>query len=155
MSKTEESNFWYFKFPFLWLSLALLSIGNGYAQSGKVHRSEVKISEDSVFIIEEIEPVFPGGFAGIKQIISDSLIYPPKSARRRIGGKVFVKFILDTTGNPINFEIAEGINNELNSEAIRVISLLKNWTPAYQNGKKVPIIFTIPIRFYPSTKKKI
>ena len=41
----------------------------------------------------------------------------------------------------------QGINEELNNEAVRVIRELKRFKPGYEDGVPVKVYFTCPITF--------
>jgi protein TonB len=102
----------------------------------------------------EIMPKFTGGEQAIYKIISDSMVYPKHASLDRIGGKVITQFTIDTLGNIVDIKIVKGIRDDIDSEALRLIGLLNNWTPGTQNGKKVNVVFNLPLYFYPDDKFK-
>ncbi|NJK93589.1 MAG: energy transducer TonB [Bacteroidales bacterium] len=69
------------------------------------------------------------------------------------GGKLYVQFIVNTTGHVENVNILAGFDNEFDQEAIRVITLSPRWEPAKQSGRAVKQLFTIPIIFSTWPKK--
>ncbi|MGB8705725.1 MAG: energy transducer TonB [Gillisia sp.] len=58
--------------------------------------------------------------------------------------KTVIRFAIDEEGKVINVT-AHGINEEMNSEAIRVIKKLHDFTPATKNGKNVKVSYSLPI----------
>lgn len=94
-------------------------------------------------------PEFPGGFQKIRQIISDSLIYPKTALEDGVGGKVVTRFAVDTLGNISDIKVTQGIREDIDKEAVRLIGLLNGWTPAIQGDKKVKVYFTLPLTFRP------
>jgi len=102
----------------------------------------------------EVVPRFNGGEPAILKIFSDSMVYPKLAFKERIGGKVIAKFTVDTLGNVEDISIVLGVREDINNEAIRLVGLLKEWTPGTQNGKKVKVIFKLPMYFYPDDKFK-
>ncbi|EAS19190.1 hypothetical protein BBFL7_02088 [Flavobacteria bacterium BBFL7] len=58
----------------------------------------------------------------------------------------YVNYEIDTTGH-ISHIKATGKNKFLNLEAHRVMAQLPQVTPGYIEGEKVPVSYTIPIRF--------
>jgi TonB family protein len=102
-------------------------------------------------------PQFPGGVKNFLKSVQDSMKYPAESLKNKIGGRVAITLIIDTTGFPKNIKIGKGINAELDSEAIRIICSLPPWSPAEKNGRKVAIPFSVPVKFDPkkSSSKKI
>ncbi|WP_165784611.1 energy transducer TonB [Solitalea longa] len=99
-------------------------------------------------------PQFPGGQNEIVKFISKNFKYPRLAKEARVGGIVEIKFIVDTIGNVTDIEVIKGVREDINNEAIRLISLLKGWTPGEDNGKKVRVHYKIPISFYPDEKWK-
>ena len=95
----------------------------------------------------EILPQYKGGDSRLISDISNNLIYPVKSRDSGIQGKVLVKFAVNELGSISNIEIVEGINTELNNEAIRVTRALKRFTPGYFDGEAIKVYFIIPITF--------
>lgn len=75
--------------------------------------------------------------------------YPEQAEKQEIGGKVIIQYIIDTFGNTTDIKVYEGVCNDLNQEAMRLTYLLRGWTPAAQNGKRInsvnkqPFIFVI------------
>ena len=87
------------------------------------------------FYAVEQQAEFPGGAKRCICFEQESEI--PASARRMgVEGKVFVKFIVDKEGAISNIEI-EGINADLDNEAIRLIKIMPPWKPGKQNGRSV------------------
>lgn len=110
--------------------------------------------QDSVTILtfEEKLPVFPGGQKAMFKKLEDNLVYPKAALEENVGGKVITKFTVDTFGNVTNIMVVQGVRKDIDDEAVRLIGLLTNWTPGTQNGKKVNVIFTLPINFYPDNR---
>lgn len=102
----------------------------------------------------ETMPKFSGGEQAIYKIIADSMVYPKLASKDRIGGKVITQFTVDTLGNVTDIKVIKGVREDIDNEAIRLIGLLKNWTPGTQNGKKVKVVFNLPMYFYPDDKFK-
>lgn len=70
-----------------------------------------------------------------------------KAAENGEHGTVYLKFIVEKDGTLTNIEIGRGVSQLLDAEAIRVVSLMPNWTPATQNGEPVSVHYTLPINF--------
>lgn len=105
-----------------------------------VNNSKIEQS-DSVHLAE-----FKLGKEMMHKILYDSLVYPVLTVKDGFGGKVTVKFAIDTFGNIGDIKIATGVRDDINSEAIRVIGLLHEWTPTTVHGK-VKTYFSLPINF--------
>ena len=87
------------------------------------------------------------GGAGIMKFIQQNVEYPPLARENHITGKVYVSFIVDTSGSVTNVKIARGVNKHLDAEAIRVVKLFPKYKPGIQRGKPVRVMFTIPFNF--------
>ena len=73
--------------------------------------------------------------------------YPEMAQRKKIQGRVIVKFIIGT-GGYIEQIRARGPDPMLEAEAKRIISLLPKFIPAIDlDGKSVSVPFTVPITF--------
>lgn len=93
-------------------------------------------------------PEFPGGEIELVKFISSKLKYPFRAKEDNIQGIVLVRFAVMVTGELIGADVIRSSNNdELDEEALRVVSLLPNFTPGNQNGNVVAVYFVIPIKF--------
>jgi TonB family protein len=79
--------------------------------------------------------------------ISKKTIYPKKCKKEKVEGKVFLTFVINEKGNPINTYVIKGPDMLLNIEAVRVINSLRNITPIKSNGRPVKYKLFIPINF--------
>ncbi len=43
--------------------------------------------------------------------------------------------------------VLSGVRKDLDDEAVRLVKMLNEWSPAFQNGTKAEAKLTIPIRF--------
>lgn len=104
-------------------------------------------SEDKVFTEVDVQPVYPGGDTALFNFISENVKYPVQAQENGIQGKVYIEFIIDKTGAVTNAKVYKGVNEELDKEALRVIKLLKKWTPGKNDGKPVNVKYCMPIFF--------
>ncbi len=126
---------------------------NLFAQHDEVVPPPPKAMEEApqeeTFVIVEKMPEFPGGQTALMQYLSSNIKYPEECRKMGVEGKVFVKFIVDATGNIINVQVLRGVvdGKLLEKEAIRVVQSMPKWKPGTQGGKAVSVYFTLPISF--------
>lgn len=106
-----------------------------------------KSEEKTVYTEVDEKPEFPGGEAEKYKWISQQLKYPEASVKRKAEGKVVVSFVVDKTGKINDCKIASGEDPDLCKEALRVVSIMPNWTPGKINGKAVDCQESMPISF--------
>ncbi len=75
------------------------------------------------------------------------LRYPAKAIEEGIQGRVVVDFIVEKNGEISNVAISRSVNEMLDAEAIRVISVSPKWKPAKIGGKEVRVKISIPVEF--------
>lgn len=92
-------------------------------------------------------PEFPGGLQGLMQFLGSNLIYPAEAYKNKVEGRVLVKFVVTKAGKVENIGIERSVSPELDAEAIRVVSLLPEFTPGKVNGEPVNVWFVLPITF--------
>ncbi|MBC5775991.1 energy transducer TonB [Pontibacter sp. KCTC 32443] len=116
------------------------------------NRSHDKAQSEQLFgIIQATHPVYKhGGEQGMLDFIQKNLQYPFEES---INGLVVTSFVIDTTGTVTEPNIVKGLSEEADKEALRVVKLLEFY-PSIQDGKKVPVRFTLPVRFYDDRRKK-
>lgn len=92
---------------------------------------------------------FPGGMNALMQWLITNIRFPESQRNVDTGKKnrVVVSFTIDTNGKVKNPEILKGVNEAFNSEALRVVNSMPDWTPATVNGKPTESTYTLPINF--------
>lgn len=109
---------------------------------------EVKpLVEQSPVTWAPVMPLFPGGDIARKKFFSDKMVYPRIPLENVIEGTVIVNFIVGLNGEIRDVKIVKSVNKDLDKEAMRVISLMPNWTPGMNNGKPVKVSFNLPVKF--------
>lgn len=106
-------------------------------------------SQKEVYTIVEKAAEFPGGTGAMMKYIQSNVKYPEKAREICMAGKVFIKFIVDDFGKVVNPEIIKSSGfSLLDSEAVRVVRIMPQWTPAALSGRNVKCYFNLPIGFY-------
>ena len=100
-----------------------------------------------VFQIAEEMPSFPGGIDECMRYIARHVKYPAISIENGAQGIVSVRFIIEKDGSISNPKIAQGVDEYLDKEAIRVISSMPKWKPGMQKGQPVRVKYTVPVTF--------
>ncbi len=103
--------------------------------------------EQQVFVVVEEMPEFPGGEAALRSYIAKAIVYPTVAQENGIQGKVFVTFVVNKDGSVSNAKIARGVDQSLDTEALRVVATLPKWKPGKQRGVPVRVSYTVPISF--------
>lgn len=100
-----------------------------------------------------VMPEFPGGMDSLQIYLRYQLQYPDSAVDAGVEGTVFVGLDVDTTGKVTNVIVKRGIPgaNNMNREAIRLISSMPVWKPGTLDGKAVNVSMTLPVRFLIST----
>ena len=113
--------------------------------------------EEPIFQVVEEMPKFPGGLQEAMVFIGKNIKYPVAAQQAKIEGRVIVRFVVGSDGSVSNVEVMRGVSPELDSEAIRVVSMMPKWIPGKQRGKAVAVKYTMPIMFRlqtPAPKKE-
>ena len=82
------------------------------------------------------------------------LKYPESAVREGIQGRVTVEFIVDKDGKVTDVKVVKGVSDELDAEAVKVISASPKWKPGRKNGEKVRTSITLPVEFKLEKKRK-
>jgi TonB family protein len=110
--------------------------------------------ENNVFLVVEEMPEFPGGELALRKFIGETIQYPAEAKAKGIQGKVFVTFVVNSTGKVEKAKIARGVDPLLDAEALRVVGALPTWKPGKQRGVAVSVSYTVPVSFALSDKKE-
>lgn len=110
-------------------------------------KTVVAKKNQKVFDIVEQMPEYPGGQAALFEFISKNVKYPDDAVKKKVEGKVFVTFVVDTDGKITDVSLMRKVFPSLDAEAVRVISAMPNWIPGKQKGQVVRVKYTVPIMF--------
>ena len=110
--------------------------------------NQVVIQEETKpYTAVEQMPEFPGGTIELLKYIAEHLKYPVVAAENGIQGNVTIRFVVSPSGEVTDVEILRKLDPSCDKEAVRVIRSLPRWMPGKQNGRAVPVYFTVPVRF--------
>lgn len=107
---------------------------------------EAAVTEDNnVYNLAGIslKPDFPGGMAKFYKFIGDE--FQPSTDEDFKGGKVFVSFVVEKDGSLTDIKVTRDVGFGSKEEAIRVLKKCRKWVPGEQNGKKVRVLYSLPI----------
>ena len=102
---------------------------------------------DEPFISVDQMPEFSGGEKALFSFLSNNINYPAAARKAGAEGLVVVTFVVTANGDIQDVKILKGLGFGTEEEAIRVIRKMPSWSPGRQNGRAVPVRFTLPIRF--------
>ena len=105
------------------------------------------VNEEKVYDVIDQMPQFRGGEPALLSFISHNLKYPVEAQRKGIQGTVIVRFVVSKTGHVEKVEVLRNLYPALDSESVRVVQSLPDWIPGEQNGVKVGVYYTLPIKF--------
>lgn len=96
----------------------------------------------------EQKPEFPGGRCSLIDFINNNRQYPADAYEMGIEGRVTCAFIVNPNGKISNIQVLRGVETSLNQEAIRIMSIMPDWTPGKICDQPVPVrvVCCIPFR---------
>ena len=92
----------------------------------------------------EQEPVFPGDK---EKWIAEHIQLPDAMKGKGAMGRVTVWVVINEDGSVSGARLHQGINKELNDEALRVVSSMPRWKPANKKGKLVKCLTMVSVSF--------
>ena len=90
----------------------------------------------------QVSPEFPGGLPKFYKFVSNNYRTPEEDG---LAGKVYVSFVVEKDGSLTDIKVVRDIGFGTGKEAIRVLKSCPKWTPGEQNGKKVRVLYSLPI----------
>jgi protein TonB len=90
----------------------------------------------------EVKPEFPGGIDKFYKFVGKNYQVPEEEGLK---GKVFVSFVVEKDGSLTDIKVIRDIGYGTGKEAIRVLRSCPKWNPGEQNGKKVRVLYSLPI----------
>src|SRR4030042_2101893 len=125
-------------------SLKVIETGNWIELSYKAINKE---GETVPFIMVQEMPQYPGGWDSLSKFLLRNLNYPKKAIDNNIEGKVYTSFTVDCKGKVGNVKTFRGVNPELDSTCLYVVSIIPNWSPFKSTDDQILIQFLLPVRF--------
>lgn len=105
---------------------------------------QVVIEDKPVYGVEQM-PQFPGGEEELLRFIKDNLKYPAVAAEVGIEGRVTIRFVVNRNGDVTDITVIRGLDPSCDKEAVRVVRMMPRWIPGRQNGRNVPVYYTLPV----------
>ncbi len=105
------------------------------------------VNTEEVVSIAEVDPEFPGGIEALYKYMVDNVKYPEKAKADKIEGRVFVAFVIEKDGSVTNAKVVRGVSDEIDAEALRVVSAMPKWKPGTKQGNPVRVQYNLPIVF--------
>ena len=112
-------------------------------------------NDEKPLLMVQQNPEFKGGYPAMLTFLKDNIHYPEVAAKEGIQGTVFVQFVISKYGRISDVKILRGIGGGCDEEAVRVVKIMPDWTPGRNDGKDVPVMFQIPVKFQLGTSSNI
>ena len=109
--------------------------------------SENALATDSVLMIPEEMPSFPGGVMALMEFLQKNVKYPVEAQKKGVQGRVLVSFVVEKDGSLSDVKTAKSVDPLLDEEAVRVVKSMPKWEPGKQKGKAVRVKYNVPISF--------
>ncbi len=90
----------------------------------------------------EVKPEPQGGFEKFYKYVANNYRAPEEEGLK---GRVFVTFVVEKDGSLTDIKVVRDIGYGTGKEAIRVLKSAPKWIPGEQNGKKVRVLYSLPI----------
>lgn len=102
-----------------------------------------EIGGNRIYTVVEEAPMFQD----MQTFLRDQLIYPVDALDQSREETVLVSFIVGRDGRLRNIRAVTPTHTSLNNEAVRLVSLMHDWTPGMANGEPVDVRCTLPVKF--------
>jgi TonB family protein len=95
-----------------------------------------------------------GGATEFKRLFNQELVYPEKSLKEKIAGKVNLILIILANGHTAGIKVVQSVNPEIDAEAMRIARMME-WTPAIYLKTPVNSYSSLSFNFDPRKYSKI
>ncbi len=95
------------------------------------------------------DPEYPGGWEAMYEELFTNITYPKLAMQSGLEGRVFVEFIIDSTGDMSSVRLLKGIGGGCDEQAIQAfLSLEHCWRPGKDHmGNPMNTRFRVPVNF--------
>lgn len=100
--------------------------------------------ENKLFATEVVEkkPDFPGGLTEFYNYVGKNFKVPEVKG---LSGRIIVSFVVEKDGSITDIKVIKDIGYGTGNEAIRILKACPKWIPGEQFGKKVRVIYRLPL----------
>ncbi len=98
--------------------------------------------EVETFVIVDTMPELIGGLEDLQARIH----YPEIAKKAGIQGRVFLQFVVEKDGTPVEIMVTRGLGGGCDDEAVRALSETR-FTPGMQRGIPVRVKMSIPVTY--------
>ena len=100
------------------------------------------------FYIVETMPSFRGGDLNkFRDWVQKRTNYPPEAIEKKIEGKVYLTFIVESDGSVSNVTVVQGVDPLIDDEAVKAIEGSPRWSPGLQRGQPVRVRYAMALNF--------
>jgi TonB family protein len=106
-------------------------------------------SDEKIYDASEVtvHPIFAQGKMSLTDFLKIYEQYPDQAKEKNISGTVEVAMIVSSNGEILSSSISRGVEESLDKEALRLVDLMPEFSPAEFNGKPVNSKIKIDIPF--------
>lgn len=102
--------------------------------------------DTTIYLLVDTMPSFPGGNEALFKFLAENVQWPHPEMDGQF--RVVCQFVVEKDGKITNIFIKKSSGEKIfDDEAVRVISIMPNWTPGYKDGKPVRVKYVVPINF--------
>jgi periplasmic protein TonB len=106
------------------------------------------MGDDEPFFLVEVMPTFRGkGLDEFRKWVIQRTAYPKEAYERRIQGRVYLTFVVESDGSVSNVTIQKGIDPMVDEAATKAIESSPRWSPGLQRGKPVRVRYSLALLF--------
>lgn len=119
------------------------NMDSDYSLINSIDFGEVEDGHDPVYT----PPTFPGGEIALERFINRHIIYPDILKDEAISGSVIVEVTIDVDGKVTEPVVISGLDPVLDRQALKIASLLPDFSPATLDHSRVKSIVKLAIDF--------
>lgn len=113
---------------------------------GSVSGSGTDADANSTFTSVEIMPTPVGGLPAFMKWIAENYNFPQQALDQGVSGVIEVSFVVEKDGSLTDIAVKRDMKFGTGDAAINLLKKAKKWKPGVQNGLKVRVAYTLPIR---------
>jgi protein TonB len=111
-------------------------------------QAEEEATEEEIFVIVEEMPRFKGGDINkFREWVQKRVRYPMIASENGIQGRVYITFVVETSGLVSNVTITRSVDALIDEAAKEAVAASPKWEPGMQRGRPVRVRYSIPIIF--------
>ncbi|WP_223583939.1 energy transducer TonB [Sphingobacterium sp. GVS05A] len=118
----------------------------GSSSGDLIQFDRINFGTDTIYSKPEVIPEPVGGMRKFMTWVSNNYDYPKAALENAVNGIIEISFVVERDGSLTDLKIKKELGYGTGEAALKLMRSAEKWSSGVQNGRKVRVAYTLPIR---------